>query len=83
LLTRAFRLLPRKIAFDLVGEGDPTIRGIEQNGSLQCTARRCRKFETLSGTISTFRLVRHGFLPIRDFCSRGVGIVELASSACQ
>jgi hypothetical protein len=73
--------LLRNIVFALVGEGDPTIRGIEQNGSLQCTARRRREFETLSGSISAFRRGRHGFLPIQDFCSRRVGMLELASSA--
>jgi hypothetical protein len=45
------------IAFGLVGQGDPTIRGVEQNGSLQRTTRRRRELDTLSGPISTFRWV--------------------------
>jgi hypothetical protein len=45
------------IAFGLVGQGDPTIRGVEQDGSLQRTTRRRRELDTLSGPISTFRWV--------------------------
>jgi hypothetical protein len=71
------------IAFGLVGQGDPTIRGVEQDGSLQRTSRRRRELDNIERPDLYIPLGLTWLLPIRDFCSRENGIVELAGSACQ
>jgi hypothetical protein len=83
LSASTFEFLLCNIALGLVGQVEPSTGGIEQNGSLQRTARRACELDTLSGAISAFRWAGHGLPPNLDLCSKGDGIVEPAGSACQ